>query len=106
MLTRVQAQEWAPHGIRVNAFAPGVVPVERTRGVFERTKADWMPHIPAARFGLREDIANTVLFLASETSGWITGQSLVCDGGTLSRLDLPRRSQPDPGPRPAPIEEG
>lgn len=106
MLTRVQAQEWAPHGIRVNAFAPGVVPVERTKDVLERTRADWTPHIPAERFGRGEDIANTVLFLASSAADWITGQSIVCDGGTLSRLDLPRRSRPDPGPRPDPIEEG
>lgn len=106
MLTRVQAQEWAPHGIRVNAFAPGVVPVERTQAVLERNKADWMPHIPAERFGRGEDIANTVLFLASSAADWITGHSIVCDGGTLSRLDLPRRSRPDPGARPDPIEEG
>ncbi|MGV6857777.1 MAG: SDR family NAD(P)-dependent oxidoreductase [bacterium] len=93
-LTEVQALEWAPLGIRVNAFAPGVVPVERTEEVLRASESQWMPHIPLGRFGRISDIASLALFLASDGAQWITGQSFVCDGGSLARMDLLRRPSP------------
>lgn len=103
-LTRVQALEWAEHGIRVNAVAPGVVPVERTAGALEGARATFMPHIPLGRYGDPADIARLTAYLCSDAAGWVTGQSFVADGGTLARLDLPRRPRPPRPPEPDPVD--
>lgn len=92
-LTAVQALEWAPHGIRVNAIAPGVTPVERTEEVLSDSADLWLPYIPAGRYGSLKDLANLSIFLCSEASEWITGQVIACDGGMLSRINMPKRSQ-------------
>lgn len=94
-LTAVQALEWAEHGIRVNAVAPGVTPVERTEEVLDSTKEMWLPYIPLGEYGTPEDIANLALFLCSDAARWITGQVMVCDGGTLARIHFPRRNKAD-----------
>jgi NAD(P)-dependent dehydrogenase (short-subunit alcohol dehydrogenase family) len=73
MLTQSTALELAPHGIRVNAIAPGPVPYEP-----EDLPA---PEIPLGRRGTPEDIAKAALFLVSEEASWITGQILTIDGG-------------------------
>lgn len=104
-LTQVQALEWAPHGIRVNAFAPGVVPVERTEAALKASAAQWRPHIPLGGFGAPGHISALAVFLASEVSGWTTGQSFVADGGMLARMDMPQRPTPDLPPSPDPIQE-
>jgi len=103
--SRVMALEWAPHNIRVNCIAPGVVPVERTREALEKTKDVWMPYLPAARFGLPADIAELSVFLCSDKASWITGQSFTIDGGLTARMNMPQRPQPPLPPRPDPIEE-
>ena len=103
--SRVMALEWAQHDIRVNCIAPGVVPVERTRETLEKTKHDWMPYLPAARFGLPEDIAELAVFLCTNKAAWITGQSFTVDGGLTARMNMPRRPQPPLPPHPDPIEE-
>ncbi len=97
--TQVAALEWAEYGLRVNAFAPGVVPVERTEQILHEQQDLWMPHIPQHRFGTPADIAHLVLFLASSEASWITGQIYPCDGGMTSQLNMPKR------PRPAPPQE-
>lgn len=94
-LTAVQALEWAPHNIRVNAVAPGVVPVERSETKLVESRDLWLPSIPLGRFGNTDDIANLCLFLCSDAAEWITGQVFPCDGGTLARINLPRRTQAD-----------
>ena len=99
------ALEWAPHGIRVNCIAPGVVPVERTAEVLQNNADSWMPHIPLGRFGTPQDIANLCVYLCSDKASWITGQSYLVDGGMLSRLDILRRPQPPVPPDPDPIED-
>lgn len=104
-LSRVQALEWAPYNIRVNCFAPGVVPVERTQQALDSAREQWMPHMPLCRFGLGEDIAALALFLASDASAWTTGQSYVADGGMLARMDMPNRPRPDQPTMPDPIED-
>jgi len=94
-LTAVQALEWAEHGIRVNALAPGVIPVERTEEVLDKTQDMWLPYIPLGEYGTPHDISNLALFLCSDAAKWITGQVMVCDGGTLARMNLPKRKKAD-----------
>jgi len=80
-LARSWARELAPHGITVNAVAPGFVPVERHDDVSEEVRRAYLATVPAGRMGTREDIAHAVSFFASEGAGFITGQRLVVDGG-------------------------
>ncbi len=82
-LTKSLALKYAPQGIRVNAIAPGFVVTEQT----ERGRADIVHYeaviarTPFARWGRPDDIAGPALFLASQHAGFITGQTLVVDGG-------------------------
>lgn len=99
-LTKVQSLEWAPD-IRVNALAPGVVPVERQAEILEQTKDIWVPSIPAGRYGSVGEIAALALFLCGPEAQWITGQSFIADGGMLARMNLPERPQP---PAPPPVQ--
>ena len=86
-LTRCAALELAPKGIRVNAVDPGVVVsnLHRRGGMGEEKYQTFLEHSktthPLGRVGLPEDIANAIVFLASEQSGWITGASIPVDGG-------------------------
>ncbi|ADE16805.1 short-chain dehydrogenase/reductase SDR [Nitrosococcus halophilus Nc 4] len=102
-MSRVMALEWAPYHIRVNCIAPGVVPVERTQETLRAQQDNWMPHIPAGRFGRPQDIAEMAVYLCSKAADWVTGQSFVVDGGMLARMDMPRRPQPPLPPLPDPI---
>ena len=94
-LTAGLANEWAPDRIRVNAVAPGVVPVERTAAVFSKKEAQdlWLPHIPAQRLGTVEEIAHAVVYLCENE--WSTGTILTIDGGATSRANMPIRPKPE-----------
>ncbi len=83
-MVRALALEMAPKNITVNAVAPGVIRTPGTR-VVEDLEKQMMPMIPLARVGQPEDIANAVVFLASEKSSYITGQVIVVDGGWTAR---------------------
>ena len=86
-LTKTLGEAWARDGIRVNGIAPGLVPTKLTSVTTEhpeRLEAT-IKRIPLRRVGTPEDMAGAALFLASPLSGYITGQTLVVDGGlTLS----------------------
>jgi 3-oxoacyl-[acyl-carrier protein] reductase len=82
MLTRHLAREVAPSGVRVNCLAPHTVLVERTRRVIpEERRLRTAEEIPLGRLGKPEDVAPAALFLASESSSWITGVTLDVAGG-------------------------
>ena len=82
-LTKSAALEAAPHGVRVNAVAPGPVDTDmlnRFAGTAER-KAGLVASVPAKRAGTPEEIAQTIVFLASGRASYIMGQSITVDGG-------------------------
>jgi 7-alpha-hydroxysteroid dehydrogenase len=85
-LTRTLSLELAPRGVRVNGVAPGPVPTEVFMEFFNATEAD-LPKlaakwgVPLGRLGTPEDVANAVVFLASPAAEWITGQTLLVNGG-------------------------
>ena len=79
--TKSVAKELGSRNVRCNAIAPGFILTEMTSRLPEDVKADWISKIPLRRGGLPEDVANAALFLASDLSSYITGQTLhVCGG--------------------------
>ena len=90
-LTKVLASELGPK-VRVNAVAPGLVKTDMARALWEKHEAVIAKRMPMARLGEPEDIANAVLFLVSDLSSWITGHTMVIDGGALVAAALNRRA--------------
>jgi len=83
-LTKVLAADLSP-GVRVNAVAPGLVKTDMARALWEPAEELLATRTPLHRLGEPEDIAHAVLFLASDLSSWMTGQTVVVDGGALIR---------------------
>ncbi len=81
-LTKVMASELGPE-IRVNAVAPGLVKTDMARALWEKHEDAIARKMPLGRLGVPADIANAVLFLVSDLSAWITGHTMVIDGGAL-----------------------
>ncbi|MGM0902033.1 MAG: 3-oxoacyl-[acyl-carrier-protein] reductase [Bacillota bacterium] len=82
-LTKTTAKELATRGITVNAIAPGFITTDMTDKLNDETKNEMLKQIPLARLGEPTDIAKTVLFLASDDSRYMTGQTLQVDGGMV-----------------------
>jgi NAD(P)-dependent dehydrogenase (short-subunit alcohol dehydrogenase family) len=81
-LTKQQAVELAALGIRVNAIAPGPVDTAMAKAVHTpEIRADYHDHMPLNRYGLEDELAEAIFFLASERASYITGQVLCVDGG-------------------------
>jgi 3-oxoacyl-[acyl-carrier protein] reductase len=79
--TKSLAKEVAPYNIRVNAVAPGFISTEMTEELGEKAKDNFLKMIPLQRFGTPDEVANVVLFLLSDLSQYITGQTIQLDGG-------------------------
>jgi NAD(P)-dependent dehydrogenase (short-subunit alcohol dehydrogenase family) len=79
--TRDLATKWARHGISVNAIAPGWFPSDMNKVLLEAQGDAYLEHIPLRRFGGPDDLKGAVVFLASRASDYVTGQTLVVDGG-------------------------
>ena len=79
--TRAVAQELARFGIQVNAIAPGLIKTEMLQDMDEEMIKKFTDKIPLGRIGTANDVANAVLFLASQSADYITGQTISVDGG-------------------------
>jgi NAD(P)-dependent dehydrogenase (short-subunit alcohol dehydrogenase family) len=79
--TRDLACKWAQHGIRVNAIAPGWFPSDMANFVLDQHGERLIDDVPLRRFGGPEDLKGPVVFLASDASAYVTGHTLVVDGG-------------------------
>jgi gluconate 5-dehydrogenase len=82
-LCRVMAREWAPHGVTVNAVAPGYTETELTRAYLDEpgVRAGMTGLVPAGRLGTADDLVGPVLFLCSARSAFVTGHVMYVDGG-------------------------
>lgn len=88
-LTRSCAREWAHDGVRVNCLEPFVIKTEFTKPLWgEDHRQRWFDHVtPMGRLGRPDELVGAVVFLASDASSWMTGQSLVIDGGLTTGAD-------------------
>lgn len=86
-LIRGLANEWGRYGIRVNGIAPGVFPTDLNRPLIEGTaRGDWLRrHTPMDRFGEATELVGAAIYLVSDAASYTTGQTIVVDGGFLSR---------------------
>jgi 3-oxoacyl-[acyl-carrier protein] reductase len=80
-MTRALARELGSRNITVNCVAPGFIATDMTAALSPEIRDGMLKTIPLQRFGAPEDIAKTVLFLCSDGAAYITGQTLVVDGG-------------------------
>lgn len=90
-MTRSMAMEWGPHGVRVNAVAPGFIMTELAAPVWQQEQMHaWrQENTPVRRMGKPKDIVGATIFLASEAASYVTGQVLYVDGGTSCGLFWP-----------------
>lgn len=80
-LSHALAKEFGPRGITVNAIAPGVIETEMTAGILAERSASILAMTPIGRIGQPDDIAGIALFLASPDANWVTGRTIIADGG-------------------------
>ncbi|MCX6008754.1 MAG: SDR family oxidoreductase [Chloroflexi bacterium] len=87
MATRIMAQEWAKYNIRVNAIAPGHIHTRLGDSIFEAVpeyKEEFLQRVPMGRIGDPDEIVGAMIYLASDASSYVTGVTIVVDGGTLT----------------------
>jgi 3-oxoacyl-[acyl-carrier protein] reductase len=82
-LTKSVAKELGSRNIRCNAIAPGFIETEMTEALSDEVRAEWVKGIPLKRGGSPEDVANAVLYLASDLSTYVSGQTICVDGGMV-----------------------
>ena len=86
MATRIMAQEWAQYNIRVNAIAPGHVHTRLGDSIFAAVpeyEEEFLQRVPMGRIGEPDEIVGAMIYLASDASSFVTGETIVVDGGTL-----------------------
>jgi NAD(P)-dependent dehydrogenase (short-subunit alcohol dehydrogenase family) len=87
MATKIMAEEWAKYNIRVNAIAPGHIHTRLGDSIFEAVpeyKKEFLDRIPMRRIGDSDEIVGAMIYLASDASSYVTGTTIVVDGGTLT----------------------
>ena len=87
MATKIMAEEWAKYNIRVNAIAPGHIHTRLGDSIFEAVpeyKKEFLDRIPMRRIGDPDEIVGAMIYLASDASSYMTGTTIVVDGGTLT----------------------
>ena len=86
-ITKALANEWAPHGVNVNAIAPGYIATDNTQALQDDPvrSAAILARIPAGRWGTADDLAGATVFLASDAAAYVHGTILPVDGGWLAR---------------------
>jgi NAD(P)-dependent dehydrogenase (short-subunit alcohol dehydrogenase family) len=90
-MTRATAAEWGPHGVRVNALAPGFILTDLTQKLWSDPKLhEWgIANTPQRRLGQPEDMVGTAIFLASPAASFLTGQIIYVDGGFTCAVHWP-----------------
>jgi NAD(P)-dependent dehydrogenase (short-subunit alcohol dehydrogenase family) len=97
-LTQVLATEWAQHNIRLNCVSPGVTRTDMLQVAIDQGFANlerYRARVPLGRLGEVNDIANVVLFLASERASYVTGENIAVDGGWVSWSNLDALGYPE-----------
>lgn len=93
-LTQHMSIEWGQYGIRVNAVAPGFIDSGMSAPFFENdaVRERRSSAVPLGRLGSADDVANTILYLASDAAAYVSGQTIAIDGGVINSvlLHLPR----------------
>ena len=91
MMTRALANEWGRHGVRVNSIAPGLFPTALSKKLWAEEKMrDWaIQNTPLGRLGDVKELVGTAVFLASDASAFITGQTIRVDGGVTAGINWP-----------------
>lgn len=99
LMTSQMAIEWGPHGIRVNAVAPGLIDAGMSEPLYAdpATREARSSKVPLGRLGTADDVASMVLFLVSPQASYVTGQNIVVDGGVAGSViaHLPRPASVD-----------
>ena len=87
MATKIMGEEWAKYNIRVNAIAPGHIHTRLGDSIFEAVpeyKKEFLDRVPMRRIGDPDEIVGAMIYLASDASSYVTGTTIVVDGGTLT----------------------
>ena len=86
-ITKALANEWGPHGVQVNAIAPGYMATDNTTALREdpERSRSILERIPAGRWGTPDDVAGAAVFLSSSAADYVNGHVLVVDGGWMAR---------------------